>query len=868
MDDQYHGTHVSGTIGGVGNNGAGVAGVAWRVKLMGLKFLDSNGSGSSSNAIKCIDYAIAKGAHILSNSWGGGGYSQALYDAINRARTAGIIFVAAAGNSNADTDAATFYPAGYRLSNVVAVASTDNKDLRSSFSNYGYATTHLGAPGSSIYSTYPNNSYNSISGTSMATPHVSGALALLKAHEPGFSMSELIARLLTSTDATTGMGAVTVTGGRLNVHKALAGLTRPIAHFTVSPTATTAGGTVTFTDSSLGNITSRTLNFGDGSPEVSLNGSTTHAYATEGSYTATLTVSGPDGTATRSRTVVVAQNYTAASDTYQWVDTTGMSTVALGDDAVSGAITLPFSFPFYGTNYSSLYISSNGFVTLGSNAGGTALSNGAIPSTGTPNAAIYAYWDDLNPADTTAPGTIRHGATGDGNFVVSWEGVPIYGQSTLPLSFQIVLAPSGLVQIQYKEVQPANTTYGAGRSATSGVEHPAGTMARQYSLNGSPLLANNSAVRFSRGNSTRPAAPSNLTAQAASGTQINLSWTDNSTDETGFRIERSSGGGGFAQVAVTGAGVTTYPNTGLTAGIAYTYRVIAVNAAGDSTASNTATATTPTPPAAPTGLTATVVSSTQINLAWTDYASDETGYRVLRSTDNATFGQIAQLPAGTTAYQSTGLQADTTYYFRVVAYNNGGPSEFAAASAKTDPPPPPPAPGNLTATAVSSSQITLNWADVATETSYRVEKSTDNATFSTVATLAANASSYTVSGLTANTTYYFRVVAINSGGEAASTASATTLSATPTAPSNLSASGVTTTAVVLTWRDNSNNESGFVLERIAGKVTVTISPGANTTSYSDTGLKAGTKYSYRVKAVAGSVSSAYSNTVTVTTLRR
>jgi subtilisin family serine protease len=88
MDDQYHGPHVSGTIGGVGNNGAGVAGVAWRVKLMGLKFLDSNGSGSSSNAIKCIDYAIAKGAHILSNSWGGGGYSQALYDAINRARTA------------------------------------------------------------------------------------------------------------------------------------------------------------------------------------------------------------------------------------------------------------------------------------------------------------------------------------------------------------------------------------------------------------------------------------------------------------------------------------------------------------------------------------------------------------------------------------------------------------------------------------------------------------------------------------------------------------------------------------------------------------------------------------------------------------
>jgi titin len=393
-------------------------------------------------------------------------------------------------------------------------------------------------------------------------------------------------------------------------------------------------------------------------------------------------------------------------------------------------------------------------------------------------------------------------------------------------------------------------------------------MARQYSLNGSPLLSNNSAIRFYRTGSTPPVAPSGLQAQVASGTQINLSWEDNSTDETGFRVERSSGGGAFVQVALTGAGVTTYQNMGLTAGTSYSYRVIATNAAGDSAASNTATAITPTVPVAPSGLTAATISSTQINLTWADNATDEVGYRILRSTDNATFGQIAQLPAGTTAFQSTGLQADTIYYFQVLAYNSAGESGFSAATAKTNPPAAPSAPGNLIATAASSSQINLTWTDVSTETSYRVEQSLDSINFLIVATLAANTSSYVRNGLTANTTYHFRVVAINSGGQAASTASGTTLAAVPNAPSALSASAVTATSVTLRWLDNSGNESGFVLERIAGKVIVAIPLASNSTSYTDGGLKAGSRYSYRVKAMAGSVSSGYSNTVSATTLRR
>ena len=501
MDDQattYHGTHVSGTIGASGNNGLGVSGIAWNVKLMGLKFLDSTGSGSSSNAIKCIDYAIAKGANILSNSWGGGGYSQALYDAINRARSAGIIFVAAAGNSSLDTDTNIFYPAGYRLSNVVAVASTDNRDLRSSFSNYGYATVHLGAPGSSIYSTMAGGGYQSLSGTSMATPHVSGALALIKAHFPAYSLPELITRLITSTDSIPSMAETTISGGRLNIYKALAGIERPIAQLTASPKAGEPGVTVTFTDGSIGGITSRTLDFGDGSAPVNLSGSITHAYANLGTYTATLTVNGPSGTATRTQTISVTRNYDVVADVYQWVNTTGMASVSLTDDSVSGAIALPFSFPFYGTNYGSLYIGSNGLLTFGSNAGATSFSNDAIPSSIAPNAAVYAFWDDLDPSAVTTA-AIRYGSTPNGNFVVSWEGVPAYGNPTLPLTFQAILTPGGEVRMQYQEVQAANTTFGAGRSATVGVEHPTGLVARRYAYNGSPLLANSTAIRFNSG---------------------------------------------------------------------------------------------------------------------------------------------------------------------------------------------------------------------------------------------------------------------------------------------------------------------------------------------------------------------------------
>ena len=222
-DDHFHGTHVSGTVGGVGNNGKGVVGVAWNVRIMALKFLNSGGSGYTSDAVKCIDYAIAKGAKIMSNSWGGSGYDQALYDAIAAARDADIIFVAAAGNDSSNNDIKPAYPASFALPNIVAVAATDRNNLLASFSNYGANSVELGAPGVSIYSCLngSDSSYGSLNGTSMATPHVSGALALLRAQFPELSYSNAIAVLLATVDPIPSLTGKTISGGRLNLQKLL-----------------------------------------------------------------------------------------------------------------------------------------------------------------------------------------------------------------------------------------------------------------------------------------------------------------------------------------------------------------------------------------------------------------------------------------------------------------------------------------------------------------------------------------------------------------------------------------------------------------------------------------------------------------------
>ncbi|NJD53113.1 MAG: hypothetical protein FIB07_09635 [Candidatus Methanoperedens sp.] len=229
MDGNSHGTHVSGTIGGVGNNGKGVAGVLWNTNIMAVKFLGDDGYGWTSDAIDAINYATMMGVDIMSNSWGGGEYSSALEAAIQAADNAGILFVAASGNWAENTDQYPNYPSGYDVPNVISIAATDKNDNLASFSNYGPLTIDIGAPGVDILSSVPGNSYSSYSGTSMAAPHVSGASALLKALNPSLTHLEIKNILMNSVDPLPSLNGKTVTGGRLNIQKA-------ITYRTVCPT--------------------------------------------------------------------------------------------------------------------------------------------------------------------------------------------------------------------------------------------------------------------------------------------------------------------------------------------------------------------------------------------------------------------------------------------------------------------------------------------------------------------------------------------------------------------------------------------------------------------------------------------------------
>lgn len=244
MDDHGHGTHCAGTIGAKGNNSIGVVGVSWNVSMVGAKFLPKNGYGSLMDAVKGLNYFADlkqyKGVNLVvsNNSWGGGGYSTTLYNAIKRHRDLGIVFVAAAGNNSTNVDVTPSYPGSYNLSNIINVAAHASSGSLASFSNYGANSVHISAPGVSIASTVQNGGYSYMQGTSMAAPHVSGAIALLASYRPGLDGAMLKDTILNNATSLGTLSGAVIGQRALNVHAALLNAQEGVPTNTPTPIAT------------------------------------------------------------------------------------------------------------------------------------------------------------------------------------------------------------------------------------------------------------------------------------------------------------------------------------------------------------------------------------------------------------------------------------------------------------------------------------------------------------------------------------------------------------------------------------------------------------------------------------------------------
>ncbi len=374
-----------------------------------------------------------------------------------------------------------------------------------------------------------------------------------------------------------------------------------------------------------------------------------------------------------------------------------------------------------------------------------------------------------------------------------------------------------------------------------------------------------------------PAAPSDLGA-TASLEQVDLSWTDNSDNETGFEVWRSTAGasGTFALEATVGADVKSFGNTGLQDNAEYCYRVRATGSGGlDSPFTPTACTTTPTPqappPAAPSNLAAVPTSPTVIALSWIDNASDETGFEIWRSTTGATgtYSLLSNVVANVTNANDSGLDPVVPYCYEVRAVGavNAPPSDFTTASCATTPAPPAPnTPSNVSATATSTTDITVTWRDNSSdETGFEIWRSTTGAsgTYSFLVSVAANAESTNDTGLTPGTQYCYKVKALGGGVTPSSPLSGSdcaTTGAQVAAPSSLAATVTSSTAIALTWTDNSSNESGFEIWRsttgASGSYTLRNTVVANAESTNDTGLTPGTQYCYEVRGLGNGINPA------------
>jgi subtilisin family serine protease len=507
QSSEDHASHVAGIAGAVGNNGIGVVGVNWTVRLMSLKFLDISGGGSDADAIRAFTYAkeardlwvssnhsLGANVRVLNNSYGGGGFSSAFRDAIQALNSSGILFVAAAGNLSdgpeLDNDVNPHFPSSYDVPNIIAVANTDSSDFLNSSSHFGANSVHVGAPGTSILSTTPGNGYQFFSGTSMATPHVSGAAALLLAQSPDIPVQQLKNLLILNGDVVPSLQTKTITGRRLNVGNSMQALINPDS---TPPGAVTglqinsqngrnlnvgwiasgddgAGGgsaalyEVTFTDARTGGVShlKYVVPAAPGAPQ-SVDVKTPYRHTRGNLNVRVFDNAGNEGTpASREVTVNFAQGDPYASTLSIPVALSTGGTRHFGtaaDDDRLETFALPFPFPFFGTNQTSLTISTNGNLFFSP----PPHREDATEADDVPSSTfelskfklISGLWDDIDLRSVFRADAGVYVVQPDANRIIfRWQGVPCNYNGTVctggaPINFEIELRSDGTIKSRY-----------------------------------------------------------------------------------------------------------------------------------------------------------------------------------------------------------------------------------------------------------------------------------------------------------------------------------------------------------------------------------------------------------------------------------